>query len=86
MKNGFLFILLAVPWGAAQSSPDAPASESKILALENAWGQAEKLRDRTALDSLLDNSLVYIRYDGAEQGRVSGQLERSQLARGAGGQ
>ena len=60
-----LFALLAVPLtAAAQSSPQASPNETKILALENAWGQAEKLRDSKALDSLLDNSLVYIRYDG----------------------
>jgi ketosteroid isomerase-like protein len=69
MKRGVLFILvifLLTGLGVvAQSSSDATASESKILALENAWGQAEKLRDTKALDSLLDDSLVYIRYDGS---------------------
>src|SRR6266849_6519473 len=65
MKCALLFVLLAVPWVAAQKSPDASASETKILALENAWGQAEKLRDSKALDTLLDSSLVYIRYDGS---------------------
>src|SRR5258708_25191964 len=64
MKFGLLFILLTAPGVAAQSSPDATAGESKILALENAWGQAEKLRDTKALDNLLDDSLVYVRYDG----------------------
>ena len=60
-----LFLLVATPWAAAQSSPDASATETKILALENAWGQAEKLRDVKALDGLLDNALVYIRYNGS---------------------
>jgi|SRR5450432_1623020 ketosteroid isomerase-like protein len=65
MKRAFLFILLAPLRLAAQNSSDMPVSETKILALENAWGQAEKLRDSKALDSLLDDSLVYIRYDGS---------------------
>ena len=65
MKCLLLFALFAVPCAAAaQSSSQASPNETKILALENAWGQAEKLRDGKALDSLLDNSLVYIRYDG----------------------
>ena len=68
MKCGLLFVLLAAPWVAAQSSPDTSASETKILALENAWGQAEKLRDSKALNTLLDNSLMYIRYDGGASG------------------
>jgi hypothetical protein len=69
MKRGLLFILLifmlTAVGAAAQSSPDATAGESKILALENAWGQAEKSHDSKALDRLLDDSLVYIRYDGS---------------------
>jgi ketosteroid isomerase-like protein len=59
-----LFVLVVAPWAAAQSAPDASATQTKILALENAWGQAEKLRDVKALDGLLDNVLVYIRYNG----------------------
>ena len=52
MKFGLLFVLLAASWVAtAQRSPDTSASETKILALENAWSQAEKLRDSKALDS-----------------------------------
>jgi ketosteroid isomerase-like protein len=69
MKRAVLFVLLIFMLtalvGLAQSSPDATAGESKILALENAWGQAEKSNDSKALDSLLDDSLVYIRYDGS---------------------
>lgn len=41
------------------------ASESKILAMENAWAQAEEHGDFKALQTLLDDSLVYIRYDGS---------------------
>ena len=69
MKRGILFILpifmLTGLGVGAQSSPDATAAESKILALENAWGQAEKSHDSKALNTLLDDSLVYIRYDGS---------------------
>jgi ketosteroid isomerase-like protein len=65
MKQGLILILLIALFAAAQNSPDASVSETKILALENAWGQAEKLDDSKALNTLLDDSLVYIRYDGS---------------------
>jgi Domain of unknown function (DUF4440) len=61
-----LTLLFTAPLlAAAQNPPDFGASESKILAFENAWSQAEEHQDAKALDSLLDNSLVYIRYDGS---------------------
>src|SRR5437667_12387172 len=57
------FLLFAI-FASAQTSPQASSDEGKILALENAWGQAEKAGDSKALHDLLDDSLVYIRYDG----------------------
>ena len=36
----------------------------KILALENAWNQAEEHKDAKALDGLLAGTLVYVDYDG----------------------
>jgi hypothetical protein len=38
---------------------------SQILALQHAWNQAEAFGDIKALDSIFDNSLVYIDGDGA---------------------
>jgi hypothetical protein len=32
--------------------------EGKVLALDNAWGQAEKVSDSNALHDLLDDSLI----------------------------
>jgi ketosteroid isomerase-like protein len=54
-------LLLALNCSAQTSSAD----ESKILAMENAWAQAEEHGDFKALQTLLDDSLVYIRYDGS---------------------
>ncbi len=48
----------------AQDPPDRRAVRDKILALENAWNQAEEHKDAKALDSLLASTLVYIDYDG----------------------
>jgi len=60
-----VFLLLLIPGalrfqGTAQSDPE----QTKILALENAWNQAEEHKDAKALETLLDSSLVYIDYDG----------------------
>jgi hypothetical protein len=41
-----------------------PADESKILALENAWNQAQLHHDAAALDQLLPASFVNTDYDG----------------------
>ena len=48
-----------------QTASDADAEKDRILALENAWNQAEEHKDTNALDSLLASSLVYIDYDGS---------------------
>jgi hypothetical protein len=56
-----VFLLLWAPQGAAQ----ADVEQTKILALENAWNQAEEHKDVKALEGLLDSTLVYIDYDGS---------------------
>ena len=40
------------------------ATESKLVALENAWNQAQKNHDANALDSLVSDNFVYTDYDG----------------------
>ncbi|HEY6370344.1 MAG TPA: nuclear transport factor 2 family protein [Candidatus Sulfotelmatobacter sp.] len=57
-----LFLLL---WTVPQAAPHPDAEQTKILALENAWNQAEEYKDMKALDSLLDSTLVYVDYDGS---------------------
>ena len=46
------------------SQADSAAGESKILALENAWNQAQLNHDANALSALLPDSFVYTDYDG----------------------
>lgn len=46
------------------SLASAVADESKILALENAWNQAQLHHDAAALENLLPHSFVYTDYDG----------------------
>lgn len=50
-------------WASAQTS-DQVAAQSKVIALENAWNQAEERKDAKALDEILDQGLVYTDYDG----------------------
>lgn len=61
----FMLLFAVLMLTTAQTQTDESADSSKILAFENAWSQAEEQQDAKALDSLLDNSLVYVRYDGA---------------------
>lgn len=63
MRFWFTILLLAAIPGFGQTAqPDA--EQGKILALENAWNQAEEHKDTKALEKLLDASMVYIDYDG----------------------
>jgi len=59
-----LLLLCALRLDAAMFG-QADVEQSKILALENAWNQAEEHKDVKALDSLLDPTLVYVDYDGS---------------------
>jgi ketosteroid isomerase-like protein len=58
-----LFDMTLTP-GWAQNADEAGV-RSKILALEHAWNQAEAFKDLKALDSILDNSLIYVDFDGS---------------------
>jgi hypothetical protein len=43
---------------------DTNSQRTRIMALENAWNQAEEHKDTGALDGLLATTLVYVDYDG----------------------
>jgi len=58
-----LLLFVSVPL-FAQEAAHADSEKTKILALENAWNQAEKNKDAKALDGLLASTLVYVDYDG----------------------
>jgi ketosteroid isomerase-like protein len=60
-----LFLLLLVTLSpAAHSDTRFEQAESTVLALENAWNQAVRLRESGALQLLLVDGLIYIEYDG----------------------
>ena len=60
--NLFLLVLMAAAPIAAQTSHSD--AETKILALENAWNQAQIHHDAAALGTLLPETFVYTDYDG----------------------
>jgi ketosteroid isomerase-like protein len=49
---------------AAAQAPDKRAERSKIIALENAWNQAQMHRDGEALNRLIVDTFVYTDTDG----------------------
>ena len=59
---GSLFIASA--FLLAQDTRDESTQRARILALENAWNQAEQRKDARALDQLVAPTLIYIDYDG----------------------
>lgn len=61
-----LKLLLGVLWFAAPLMAQSSHSEAetKILALENAWNQAQIHHDANALSTLLPDTFVYTDYDG----------------------
>jgi len=48
---------------------DDASVESKIIAIEKAWNQAYKLRDKKALSELLHDSIVLVNDDGSLQSK-----------------
>ena len=49
---------------AAAQVPDLKSQKSKLIALENAWNQAQVHRDGKALDTLVGEKFVYTDTDG----------------------
>jgi ketosteroid isomerase-like protein len=47
------------------------AVESRIIAMEKAWNQAYKLRDKKALDNILDDAIVLVNDDGSLQTKAA---------------
>ena len=67
MKPGSraLLILLALAVVPATAQiPDVKSQRSKLIALENAWNQAQIHRDGKALDTLIGEKFVYTDTDG----------------------
>jgi ketosteroid isomerase-like protein len=49
---------------AGMASAQGNEAESKVMALERLWGSAVQMRDIKALDSIFDDSMIYVSMDG----------------------
>jgi hypothetical protein len=63
MKVLSIFLLLAIATAFGQKT-DAAADKSMLIALENAWNQAQIHRDGKALDDLITDQFIYTDWDG----------------------
>ncbi|HLB86746.1 MAG TPA: nuclear transport factor 2 family protein [Terriglobales bacterium] len=59
-----LLLVLSLPVGGRNPSKDSAADESKLIALENLWNQAQLHHDAKALNQLVSDTFVYTDYDG----------------------
>jgi len=57
-------LMLSASLPAIGQAAELSSSRSKVIALENAWNQAEERKDARALDEILDSSLIYTDDDG----------------------
>ena len=66
MKVISCFILLwAAHLSAHAQAPHSTADETKILALENAWNQAQMHHDAKALENVVGDRFIYTDTDGS---------------------
>lgn len=69
-STALLIILLLAGARAAAQVPDIKSQKSKLIALENAWNQAQIHRDGKALDTLVGEKFVYTDTDGTVMNRA----------------
>lgn len=62
--------LLALHSLLSAQAPKTDAQESKLIALENAWNQAQLQRDAKALESLVGEKFIYTDTDGTVMNKV----------------
>lgn len=70
MKTAFILCTLVIVSRLAAVADDNVDS-GKILALENAWNQAQLHHDANALSQLLPATFVYTDYDGTVQDKAA---------------
>ncbi len=65
MKWVFVLITLSLPVTFATAIAAEAPDQGRILALENAWNQAQLHHDASAVNQLLSENFVYTDYDGS---------------------
>jgi ketosteroid isomerase-like protein len=61
--------LVAVVFASLVAQDNSGSTESKIVAMEKAWNQAYKFRDKKALGEILHDSMVLVNDDGSLQSK-----------------
>jgi ketosteroid isomerase-like protein len=64
MKAALVFGVLLLAVLAVSSTKEVDVDRGKLIALENAWNQAQVHHDAKAVGQLLPDSFVYTDYDG----------------------
>lgn len=64
-----LLLILCLPVSAQKR--DTVADRSMLIALENAWNQAQIQRDGGALDTLLADTFIYTDWDGSVSNKAT---------------
>jgi hypothetical protein len=67
VKRAFTALLILLALAAVRANAqgsDLKSQKSKLIALENAWNQAQIHRDGKALDTLVADKFVYTDWDG----------------------
>jgi ketosteroid isomerase-like protein len=65
MKVGFLLLICVLAASVSAQDHGNSAVDSRIIAMEKAWNQAYKLRDKKALNDILDDAIVLVNDDGS---------------------
>src|SRR6202789_836337 len=69
MKALWFCALVSIMTLSLAAQGQAPSIESKIIAMEKAWNQAYKFRDKKALGEILHDSMVLVNNDGSLQSK-----------------
>jgi ketosteroid isomerase-like protein len=64
------FLLLSSSLMARDPTNEPAGDASKLIALENAWNQAQLHHDAKALDTLVSDAFVYTDYDGTVENKA----------------
>ena len=70
LTGAMALLMVALPAAQVRSRNNDP-EKTKLIALENAWNQAQIHRDGQALDSLLADTFVYTDWDGTVLDKAS---------------
>jgi ketosteroid isomerase-like protein len=69
VKRSALFLVIGVVAGSLLAQEQGSV-ESKIIAMEKAWNQAFKFRDKKALGEILHDSIVLVNDDGSLESKA----------------